>query len=66
MEGISRSVKDNLLAYRLCRCLRTYMLKIMLFSDGKSQRKRILMIIMSDNTRHGEKQRTDTVGQSDS
>ena len=29
----------------------------LLFSDGKSQRKMILMIIMSDNTRHGEKQR---------
>lgn len=38
----------------------------LLFSDGKSQREMILMIIMSDNNRHGTSKGTDTVEQSDS
>ena len=38
----------------------------LLFSNGKSQREMILMIIMSDNNRHGTSKETDTVEQSDS
>lgn len=38
----------------------------LLFSDGKSQREMILVIIMPDNNRHGTSKGTNTVEQSDS